>query len=100
MFAFWDVLYRSWYPSEPTRNFRLGLTNDESKQFNRSVLHLYFYSFVTLWREIKRRRALRASGDAPAGVATEPVAAAAEPIPVRASSLIGQPAATMAMSAE
>jgi sterol desaturase/sphingolipid hydroxylase (fatty acid hydroxylase superfamily) len=59
MFAFWDVLYRSWCPSEPTRNFRIGLANDESKDFNRSVLHVYFYSFYTLRREIKRRRALR-----------------------------------------
>jgi sterol desaturase/sphingolipid hydroxylase (fatty acid hydroxylase superfamily) len=59
MFAFWDVLYGSWCPSEPTRDFRIGLANDESKAFNRTVLHVYFYSFYTLWREIKRRRALR-----------------------------------------
>jgi sterol desaturase/sphingolipid hydroxylase (fatty acid hydroxylase superfamily) len=73
MFAFWDVLYRSWCPSEPTRNFRLGLANDESKAFNRSVLHVYFYSFYTLWREIKRRRALRRNAEG----AIEPM-----PVPV------------------
>jgi sterol desaturase/sphingolipid hydroxylase (fatty acid hydroxylase superfamily) len=59
MFAFWDVLYRSWFPSEPTPNFRIGLARDEAKLFNRSVLHVYFYSFSTLWREMRRRRIIR-----------------------------------------
>lgn len=79
MFAFWDLLYGSWCPSEPTRNFRIGLANDESKAFNRSVLHVYFYSFWTLSREAKRRWAGRRTGAPPRAATPERGAAASQP---------------------
>jgi sterol desaturase/sphingolipid hydroxylase (fatty acid hydroxylase superfamily) len=56
LFAWWDMLYGSWMRSEP-KPVEIGL-GDEQPQFT-TLWQLYSTPFVNIWRELKRRRALR-----------------------------------------
>ena len=72
LFAFWDVMFRTWHPSEP-KPVTIGLQDGGSLEF-RSLWAMYTLPFVKVWRRLR--------DGAPTGPAQEsPSAFAADMLP-------------------